>query len=169
MKIASKKPLAIKTNVYVTHDTYECWYAAPRSLGRIQKKGDYWYTADEHRHVSSRDALNYLIRLHEGGAPEPQAVQKPAPVQKTAAPLQKSAPQKPVMVPAQKVVPERVSTPTPSRKTEPAQYDQLHPRFPNAETSSDQYSQLHPRFQEYLDFLDYQARRKMSAQAANNL
>lgn len=61
MKIASKQPQAIKSNVYVTSDTYECWYAAPRSLGKIYKRGDYWYTEDGHRHVSSRDALNYLV------------------------------------------------------------------------------------------------------------
>lgn len=61
MKIASKQPQAIKSNVYVTNEIYEAWYAAPKSLGKIHKRGDYWYTEDGHRHASSRDALNYLI------------------------------------------------------------------------------------------------------------
>lgn len=61
MKIASKKPNTIQQVVYVTNEIYEIWYAKPASLGKIHKRGGYWYTTDGHRHVSSRDAMHYLI------------------------------------------------------------------------------------------------------------
>lgn len=61
MKIASKKPNTVQQVVYVTNEIYEIWYAKPASLGKIHKRGGYWYTTDGHRHVSSRDAMHYLI------------------------------------------------------------------------------------------------------------
>lgn len=63
MKVARQTPKAIKSPVYVTEDQYEIWYCEPRSLGKIDKRGGYWYTRDGMRFVSSRDAMEYLIRM----------------------------------------------------------------------------------------------------------
>lgn len=65
MKVAQNKPAITKSVVYVTPDQYEVWYSKPMSLGTIDKRGGYWYTRDGMRFVSSRDAMEYLIRLYE--------------------------------------------------------------------------------------------------------
>lgn len=65
MKIAGKKPDVTKSAVYVTDDRYEMWYSKPLLLGHIDKKNGYWITADGMRFINNRDALNYLIRIHE--------------------------------------------------------------------------------------------------------
>lgn len=65
MKVARKKPEVVKAPVYVTADKYEIWYGNPRSLGTIDNRGGYWYTADGMRFMSSRDAMEYLIRIFE--------------------------------------------------------------------------------------------------------
>lgn len=65
MKV-SRTPLSIeKRCVYINDTTYETWYAKPVSLGLITNRSGYWYTADQMRFVSSRDALEYLIRIYE--------------------------------------------------------------------------------------------------------
>lgn len=65
MKVATNVPQAIQVPVYVTQTQYEIWYAKPLSLGKIDYRGNYWYTADGGRFASSRDAMRYLIRLYE--------------------------------------------------------------------------------------------------------
>lgn len=65
MHVAKKKPGLLKCPVRITHDSYELWYARPRSLGVINKRNGYWYTEDGMRFVSSRDALEYRIRIVE--------------------------------------------------------------------------------------------------------
>lgn len=91
MKVANKKPKEVKSPVRITDDKYELWYSRPVCLGAIEKRNGYWYTADGMRFVSSRDALEYAIRLTEAGGtlaaralavPEqrPPVVKKGAPV-----------------------------------------------------------------------------------------
>lgn len=63
MKIASKKPAVTKGCMYVTDKQYEVFYSVPKSLGLISKEGAYWYTTDGMRFASSRDAMEYLVRL----------------------------------------------------------------------------------------------------------
>lgn len=74
-KLAQKKPEAIKTVVSIGQDHAEVWYARPISLGRIDYQGGYWYTVDKMRFISSRDAMEYLIRMHDlkerGESPAP--------------------------------------------------------------------------------------------------
>lgn len=65
MKVAESRPQVVKSVVRVTDEKYELYYANPKCLGTINKKGGYWYTADGMRFVSSRDALEYFIRLGE--------------------------------------------------------------------------------------------------------
>lgn len=65
MKVASTQPKVVKSPVRITDTKYSMWYAKPINLGEIEKRGDYWYTADNHRFMSSRDALDYLIAIHE--------------------------------------------------------------------------------------------------------
>lgn len=65
MKVANKRPLEQKSPVRITSTKYELWYSKPRLLGVIEKKGKSWYTADGMRFISSRDALEYLIRISD--------------------------------------------------------------------------------------------------------
>lgn len=74
--IALKKPNAIKTVVSTGKHTAEIVYAKPVTLGTIVYENKYWYTQDRVRFVSSRDAMEYLIKMHEAGTP----VTSPAPV-----------------------------------------------------------------------------------------
>jgi hypothetical protein len=69
MKIGHKKPENLQRPVYVTKDIYEIWYAKPQSLGKIHNIKGFWYTADGQRHKSSHDAMDYLIKMLEAGAP----------------------------------------------------------------------------------------------------
>lgn len=84
--VAQKKPEAIKRPVQITETKYEMWYAKPVCLGEINKIGKYWYTADHMRFVSSRDALEYLIRVSEsatsGELPKPVPAPKPVVLKK---------------------------------------------------------------------------------------
>lgn len=64
-KLAQKKPEAIKTVVSIAQNHAEVWYARPLALGRIDYQNGYWYTLDKMRFVSSRDAMEYLIRMHD--------------------------------------------------------------------------------------------------------
>lgn len=66
-KIANKPPETSSRPVYVTEDQYEIWYSKPVSLGLIDKRGDYWYTADGMRFASSRNAMAYLVKLYDLG------------------------------------------------------------------------------------------------------
>lgn len=136
MKVASKKPATIQSPVYITSDVYEIWYAEPVSLGRILKKSGYWYTQDGMRFVSSRDAMRYLI-----------SKRNPLPV----------------------IIPERrreTSTPPHTeRRTQTVQPKQIVNTTNRVQkvTSGQDFSKMnqnHPRFQEFLDFLDYKARKE---------
>lgn len=60
MKIAEKPPVERKSAVKITQTCYELFICPPVSLGTINKKGDYWYTADGMRFISNRDAIEYL-------------------------------------------------------------------------------------------------------------
>jgi hypothetical protein len=68
MKIANSVPKAVKRPVRVTDSEYDLYYSKPVNLGKIVKKGIYWYTEDGMRFVSSRDALEYRIRVVESVA-----------------------------------------------------------------------------------------------------
>lgn len=64
--IVRKEKLQIqKAPVQVTQDIYEIWYSKPMSLGNVQRQGVYWYTADGMKFRSSRDAMEYLIKLYD--------------------------------------------------------------------------------------------------------
>lgn len=65
MKVADNRPAVVKSVVRITDEQYEIYYAKPQCLGKINKRGGYWYTIDGMRFVSSRDAMEYLIRLGE--------------------------------------------------------------------------------------------------------
>lgn len=67
MVIAKKVPGVYKSPVYVSDTQYEIWYAKPKSLGFVDKIGSYWYTLDGMKFRSSRDAMEYLIRMQEAG------------------------------------------------------------------------------------------------------
>lgn len=90
-KLAAKVPDAVKTVVSTTQDRATVWYARPRALGTIEFRKNYWFTADGGRFVSSRDAMEYLIKLYEletvaARLPTPTqiALAKPAPAPKPA-------------------------------------------------------------------------------------
>lgn len=78
MKIADKIPRTVKRPVRIKEDEYHLYYSKPVNLGKIMKKGIYWYTEDGMRFVSSRDALEYRIRVVESIASgkEPDALDK---------------------------------------------------------------------------------------------
>lgn len=65
MKIAKQAPAVQKVPVYITSDKYALYYSKPILLGNVDKRGNYWYTPDGMRFVSSRNALEYLIRIRE--------------------------------------------------------------------------------------------------------
>lgn len=93
MKIARKIPGVTKVPMYVTETQYEIYYARPESLGKIDYVGSYWYTADGMRFASSRNAMEYLIRMYEAtGKVMPERTEPlPVPARK-AAPAAKSKP-----------------------------------------------------------------------------
>lgn len=128
MKVARQKPAPIKSPVYVTPDKYEIWYCAPKSLGTIDKRGGYWYTTDGMRFVSSRDAMEYLIRMQPEHRPEASTTT------------------------AVKVGPSHHPSPITTKtlvkkKIVPVARELL-------------VNQNHPKFQEFLDYMEYSARRK---------
>lgn len=65
MKVANIAPQAIKSPVRVTKTEYALWHAKPVMLGHIKRVGNYWYTEDGMRFVSSRNALEYLAKIRE--------------------------------------------------------------------------------------------------------
>jgi len=65
MRIADKSPEAVKSPVRVTADRYDLYYANPILLGQINRIGGYWFTSDNMRFVSSRNALDYLAKLYD--------------------------------------------------------------------------------------------------------
>lgn len=75
MKLADKKPEAIKSVVRLSANQCALFYAKPVCMGVIRRVGAYWYSSDGTRFVSTRDALKYHIKLHEGSGndrdPEP--------------------------------------------------------------------------------------------------
>lgn len=132
MKVAQQAPEVTKRPVYVTSEIYEIWYSKPLSLGKIQNIKGYWYTADQMRFVSSRDAMEYLIRMTEGNKSVPVV----------------SAPEKPV---AKQVGPSHPATSVTTSKPKPTL-----PTSHRIEPSN----QNHPRFQEFLEFQRWQAQKK---------
>lgn len=87
MKIARRKPVLWRGPVFISDTKCEVWASIPRKLGDITKDGAYWYTSDNMRFVSSHDASQYLLNLHDVGQ---RAATPPAPKP------QKVAPEKPV-------------------------------------------------------------------------
>lgn len=65
MLVSKKRPDPVKVPVKVTDRKYELWYLRPVLMGTIEKEGRNWYTEDLQRHLSSWDALDYLIKLRE--------------------------------------------------------------------------------------------------------
>lgn len=65
MKVATTAPVPVKSPVRITDEKYAMWYARPVNLGEITKQGNYWYTSDGMRFMSSRNALDYLIKIRE--------------------------------------------------------------------------------------------------------
>lgn len=63
MKLAKMKLQTTGRVVQVSDTVCEVMYSKPVSLGRIEKRGAYWYTQDGQRCVSTRDALRHLVRL----------------------------------------------------------------------------------------------------------
>lgn len=92
MIVSRKVPEIVKAPVYVSDTQYEIWYSKPVSLGKVDKIGSYWYTLDGMRFRSSRDAMEYLIRMHETGTElvprtkEPKARLRKAPERKVVPP-----------------------------------------------------------------------------------
>lgn len=70
MKITRERPKATKVPVFLTEDCYEMFYCRPLNLGKITKQNKYWYTEDGMKFMSSRSALEYLIRIWEAKAPQ---------------------------------------------------------------------------------------------------
>ncbi len=77
MKVAAKKPESFQTVVYVTKDQYEVWFSKPQSLGKINNRNGYWYTADGMRFVSSRDAMYYIVRQTDPTVALPERTRGP--------------------------------------------------------------------------------------------
>lgn len=65
-KLAAKVPAPVKTVVSTEKHVADVWYAKPRNLGRIVFRNHAWFTTDGMRFASSRDAMEYLIRLVDG-------------------------------------------------------------------------------------------------------
>jgi hypothetical protein len=129
VKVANKKPEISKSRTYVTQDCYEVWYSKPVSLGQINKRNGYWYSADGHRFLSSRDATDYLVKLRDMQFPIRDEVLVVTQL-------------KPSLV-----VPPR----NPMRKTLgniPKKHTEMPKEIPLEATR-------HPLFQDYLKFLDY--------------
>lgn len=140
MHVANKKPTAIKQPVRVTETKYEIWYGQPISLGEINKDRGNWYTQDGMRFVSSRDAMEYLIRIRDAReqvASKPIAAQVQA-LEAKLAPAKSSAPvsTKPAAKPTRVVK----AVATKQKITIPAQVPVM---------------QNHPAFQEFLEFVEY--------------
>lgn len=82
MKIAAKRPKAVKRPVYLTKDKLELWYLKPVMLGEVVKDGLFWHTKDGMRFNSSRDALEYCLRMYEmeQGIPQEERSSEELPV-----------------------------------------------------------------------------------------
>lgn len=132
-KIATQVPQTLCRPVYVSDSVYEVWYSKPVSLGCIHYKGDYWYTSDGQRFVSSRDAMSYMLRTGKMELPVN---------------LQSKAHAMPI--------PERPA-PAPKQPTQRVQGRTLETSVANAPAPE---NQNHPKFQEFLDFQEFLARRK---------
>lgn len=63
-KLSQKAPDTFKTVVKLDSTTAEVWFCPPISLGIIQYKDNCWFTKDDMRFMSSRDAMEYLIKIH---------------------------------------------------------------------------------------------------------
>lgn len=196
-KIATRKPESQVRPVYVTNEQYEIWYSQPVSLGVINNRNGYWYTADNRRFASSRDAMGYLVHILKitGNIPATvfgrmamektlrvgreignsigqahgvaQVEEKEIPTSKPTekAKYTSTKPSTPVQSRSSTGNPVMSGTPgsTPSR---PVVSKRVGPESRSgAETSksdSDAINQNHPMFQQFMDFVDFQARRKMS-------
>lgn len=170
--IAKKKPSDFRTPVYVTESIYEVWYCQPRSLGKIERRGAYWFTEDGMRFPASRDAMNYLVRL-EGLMARPSAVassvstetrreladrviSKQELAEKV---IQKHAPA-PKTVTPKGITPKAVAAKAGATSATTEPINQSHPRFREGEGLP--ANQNHPAFQEFLDFIEFMGHRKAS-------
>ncbi len=115
MKVANNKPQVSKSRTYVTQDCYEVWYSRPVSLGRIDRRNGYWYSADGHRFLSSKDATEYLVKLRDMQFPirDEVLVRSTVAEPKPVAPTRKAA----------------TAAPAPTRKIVNAAGVQTHPKF----------------------------------------
>lgn len=145
-KIANKKPAELRRPVRINKMKYELWYCKPEMLGEINRRGPYWYTEDGMRFLSSRDALSYLIKL--------VAV---AGVDRT--PEKLEAVRKQVEATRSRIV----------KKTRTHSAKKLDSR--NEKSTQDpeiSYNQNHPMFQKFLDFVEFQNRKKSEVGAVGS-
>lgn len=141
-KIATNKPEVQCRPVYLNKDTFEVWYSEPKSLGKITNRGGYWYTADGHRFVSSRDAMGYMLRVGNMAIPIN---------------LQVKAKAMPVPVPPPPV--KRVA-PVSRDRGNSATIADLNNQLGTDSLGNHGVNQNHPMFQQFLEFQDWVARRK---------
>lgn len=149
MKVATQAPAVTKRPVYVTSEIYEIWYAKPMSLGKIHNVKGYWYTSDQMRFISSRDAMEYLIRMAEASSPiERAAIQQ----------VQKPASEKPSAVAP---VGRHLGPTHPATTTTTSKPSIRKPTLPGP-PRTEPINQNHPAFQEFLEFRNWQAKQKAS-------
>lgn len=77
MQVTQRKPKEAKIPVRIDRNKVELFYVKPVSLGYIYKEGRYWYSEDRMRFVASRDALDYLAKLHDLGGVIAPSVSQP--------------------------------------------------------------------------------------------
>lgn len=156
MKVASKKPAAVKRPVYITKNRYEIYYSKPACLGVIDNVGGYWFTQDGLRFVSSRDAMNYLINQHDKGTLDLSNLSL-IPVKPVADSVPDTVPVKPdAPVPEVKPAPAPTKTTT-SDKKKP---DPVKPEKQEKTKTPEPVNQNHPMFQEFLKFVDYRNKQR---------
>lgn len=142
MKVAQKKPIEIKSAVYVSATKYELWHSKPVKLGEINRDGNWWYTEDGMRFASNRDALEYCVRVSE-------LIRKGD-------------------VPIERMVSEAMSQTRVARKKRIEKRRQIATQRTRQGATLDREElqgvvmQNHPRFQEFLEFLEYRDRSILS-------
>ncbi len=174
-KIASKVPEAQARPVYVDSTTYEIWYSKPTSLGKIHNRNGYWYTEDNHRFASSRDAMRYLVYILELTGTQPATVLGRVAADRAermesrrigraigeSHGIRKIEEQE---IPTSKPgVTATYTTTVRGKHVGPAREKAQRAGATNSNTDATdtEINQNHPMFQQFLDFLDYQARRKI--------
>lgn len=126
MKVTTAKPAEIKTPVKLTETRYELYFSRPIMIGVINRVGGLWETADGSRFISSRAALDYLVKLADakGGI-----LPSPIPEKKIQKPISTVAiPTTPTIILKKKVI---------------------------ASPQKEAYNQNHPEFQKFLEFMNW--------------